>query len=391
LQEDFVNAKLNLNESQAKIVEIETKITSSEKEKSLLEIPIKNIKTSIQEIGTGVYPSIADEAYSNNAKIIDELTKIEKSITNEKRVLDEINSNIKTSENFQKEVEQLISKGSEIVNKSQTSSCPLCEQQYESFSVLASKISNNSLLSNILSSLLNQRAYKNNSINQLSESLKSRREKLVNEITKQLEEKEKKYEAILNDLKKSNGSKSEIVKVIELNTKTLNDLVLRLNGKTIETFEKEIRSLLDKLKIEFESLVIKNEEFKNTISSELLKVENAQKKSSNSLGELDRLNNEAVYLKIVTYFKENYPEQIIGEKILSDELALIIDKLKSNSEKEFKLNKEIEDLNLKLNSYTYEAVQGHNELIGKSIDLFLKIINSFEQEVNSKLFITPHS
>lgn len=387
LKNDFTNLNLKIQESQKKLVEVGDIITNSEKEKSLLEIPINNLKTSIKEINSGLYPSIAEVMYSIHAEIIDELAKNEKSITIEKENLNKINSKIEASESFQKEVEQFISKGSEIINKSKSSSCPLCEQQYESFSVLATKISNNSLLSNVLSILLKERDDKNKSITQLNESLKSKREKLVIEITKQLEEKEKKRGAILDDLKKHNGSKSEILKDIELNTKTRNDLVLKLNGKTIETFEKETSSVLDKLKNEFESLSKKIEEFNNVFTSESLAIENVKNMFTKGLNELDSLNKEAVYLKIVVYFKENYPEQAIGEKILSDGVISIIDKLKSNSEKEIILKKEIEDLNLKLSAYTIDAVKKHNELIGKTKDLYIRVINSFEQEVNSKLSI----
>ena len=387
LSEDFTYTNLKLTEYKTRLVEVDAKITSSEKEKSLLEIPINNFKTSIQEIGKGVYPSIVDEAYFNNAKIIKELAITEKSINTEKKSLIEINSRIQTSESFQIEVEQFISKGSEIVDKSQASSCPLCEQQYESFSDLASKISNNSLLSNVISGLMKERDDKNKSVALLIESLKSKKLLLITDITKQLEEKEKKRTTILDDLKKYNDSKSEFNKEIELYNKNLNDLVLKLNGKTIEAFEKESKSVLEKLKSELALFIKQNEVFKNSILSESLILENIKDRTSKILIERDKLSKEAVYLKIVDYFKVNYPEVTISEKVLSVEITSIANSLKSNADREVIINKEIEDLNLLLNAFTIEDVQKHNELISKSKDLFNKIINSFEQAVKSKLNI----
>ncbi len=387
LKETVAYTNLKLKESKTKLLEIEAIITSFEKEKSLLEIPINNLKTSIHEINTGVYPSVSDETYFNNEKIIDELTQIEKSLTTEKKDLNEINSRIEASENFQKEVEQFISKGSEIVNKSQASACPLCEQQYESFSVLASKISNNRLLSNVLSSFLNERNVKSKSINQLNELLKFKREKLIAEITKKLEEIEKKRKQILDDLKKYSDSKSVFSKEIELNTKILDETVLKLNGKTTEVFEKETQDSLVKLRSEFESFIKKNEELKSLVVSESLKSDNAKEKSLKILAELDRLNKEAVYHRVIEFFRVNYPETEINEKVLTDVLTKTSSSIKYNADREIKLNKEIEDLNTTLNSFKSEDVQKQNELIKKTKELCIKKITGFEQEVKSKLGI----
>ncbi len=381
------NTNEKLQESNTKLVDIQAKITSLEKEKSLVEIPINNLKISIQEINTGVYPSISDEAYSNNEKIIDELTQIEKSLTTEKKDLKEINSKIEANENFQKEVEQFISKGSEIVNKSQTSACPLCEQQYESFSALASKISNNRLLSNVLSSLLNERDVKNKNITQLNESLKLKRERLIAETTKKLEEIEKKRAKILDDLKKYFDSKAVLTKEIELNTKILNETILKLNGKTIEEFEKETQSFLSKLRLEIESFIKKSEEIKSAVVSESSKLDNLKKKSAKILAELDRHNKEEVFSRVIEFFKVNYPEIEINENVLTDELTKTLSNIKSNVDREINLKKEIEDLNTTLNSFKSEDVQKQNELIEKSKELYIKIITGFEQEVKSKLGI----
>lgn len=387
LSENFVNANIKLAEYQAKLVEVETKIANSEKEKSILEIPINNLKNIIQEVGKGLYPSIVDEGYADNIKIIEELEIIETSIAAEQKSLSEINTKIQSSENFQKEFEQFISKGSEIVNKNQASSCPLCEQDYKSFDVLALKISNNSLLSNILSDLLKERDDKNKSIAQLHESLKLKREKLISAITKQLEELENKQAAILDGLKKYINSKSEINIEIESLNKTLSSITIKLNGKTIELFEKDSKSTLDKLKLEFVFLVKENEKIKSSLLAETLKIEDNKEKLSNAIVELERLSKEPLYLRIVDYFKLNHPETAISNKVLSDEITIAINNLKSNAEREVELKKEIETLNLELNAFTIEELQKHNELISKTQDLYNKIINSFEQEVKSKLNI----
>lgn len=387
LKENYSSTNFKLKESQEGLSEIENKISNYEKEKSLLDYPINNFKTVIQEISTGVYPSVLDEMYTNNKKIIDELTQIENSTNNEKNILNEINSKIQANENLQKEVEQFISKGAEIVNKRQTSSCPLCEQQYDSFSELASKISNNKLLSNVLSALFIERDNKNKIINQLNESLRLKREELKNLVTQQLEELEKKRNTISNDLKKISVLKSQTIKDIELYNKYLNDINLKLNGKSFEVFEQESKNLLIKFKSEFDSLVKQNKEVKELISSELIKSETIKEKSAQVIAEIDRLNKETSYLKIIDYFRINFPQVDINSKALSNEIDQLTDRLKNLSVKEVKLKAEIDELKLTLNSFTIENVKKQSEVIEKTKDLLTKVINSFEQEVKSKLNI----
>jgi len=387
LREDFRNANLKITESQSKLSEVETNITNFEREKSLLEIPINNLKTSIQEISSGFYPSITDDVYLQNEKLIEKLKEYEILLTTETKYLNEINSKIEANEKFQKEVEQFISKGSEIVNKSQASACPLCEQQFESFSVLASKISNNKLLSNVLSSLLKEREDKNKSIAKINESIKLNRESLLAEIIKKLGELENNHATILDSLKKYSDTKLGLTKEIELNTKVINEIILKRSGKTIEVFEKETQSFLSKLKFELESLIKKNEELKSQVISESLKLDNSKEKYSKNSTELDNLNKETAYQRIIEYFKANHPEVEIIEKVLNDELTKSLSSINSYAEREASLIKEIEDLNTTLNAYKRDDVQKQNELFNKTKELFIKIKTSFEQEVKLKLGI----
>lgn len=321
LREDFRNANFKIIESQSKLSEVEKNITNFEREKSLLEIPINNLKTSIREISSGFYPSITDDVYLQNEKLIEKLKEYEILLTIETKYLNEINSKIKANEKFQKEVEQFILKGSEIVNKSQASACPLCEQQFESFSVLASKISNNKLLSNVLSSLLKEREDKNKTIAKINETIKSNRQILLAEVTKKLIELENKHTAILDSLKKYSDSKLILTKEIESNTKVINEITLTRSGKTVEVFEKETQSSFSNLKLELESFIKKNEELKSLIRLETLKIENSKDKSSKNLTELDNLNKEPVYQRIIEFFKANHPEVEINEKVLNNELT----------------------------------------------------------------------
>lgn len=387
LKENFTSTDIKLTESKSSLAEIETKIANYEKEITLFDYPINNFKTVVQKISTGIYPTMLDEAYANNKKIIDELTLIEKSIVNEKINLDKINSKIETNQSFQKEVEQFISKGAEIVNKRQTSSCLLCEQKYNSFSELASKISNNKLLSNVLSTLLVERDNKNKQFNELNESLRLKREELKSNVSQQLEKLEKKRNTISNDLKKTNAFKSQVINEIDFYNKNLIDINLKLNGKSFEFFEQESKNLLIKFKSEFDSLVEQIKEVKEQISSELLKSETIKEKSTQIIAEIDRLSKETSYLKIIDYFRINYPQVDINLKVLSIEIVQLTELLKGFSEKEEKLKAEIDELKLTLNSFTIDNIKKQSEIIEKTKEILNKVINSFERDVKSKLNI----
>ena len=110
-------------------------------------------------------------------------------------------------------------------------------------------------------------------------------------------------------------------KDIELNTKILNEIVLKIKGKALKHLKKETQKLFNQIKIRIRILHQKLDALKSSAVSESLKLIMQKKKSSKISTELDRLYNDEVYHGLLSSFEVNYPETEINENILTDELT----------------------------------------------------------------------
>ena len=255
LREDIGITTLKIKESQEKLNGINISIEKCNKDKNLLDIAINKFNATIKDIRFGVYTSISDMAYVNLSANIVRINEIEQTLKSENELLIEINSKINEQKKFQKEIESFITKGSEIINKSQTHTCPLCEQQYDSYHILAQKVSNNNLLSNLLSSLLQEKNRKSIIIFNLNEELQIEREIIISEFTKLIEINEIQLSTILSDSKTFKESKFGVTSEIESLNRNLNDFISNLNGKSADVFENDTKSELVKLKFDLVSRI----------------------------------------------------------------------------------------------------------------------------------------
>ena len=387
LRENIDTTNLKLKKLHEKLNGLNVNIENCNKEINFLDIAINKLTSTIENIGLGAYPSISDETFIDLSKNIIKLNEIEHTLKIENESLLKINTKIDEQEKFQKEIELFITKGSEIINKGQTNICPLCEQQYDSFNNLAQKVLNNSLLSNFLSNLLNEKTKKSNIILNLNKKLKAEKEKIIYEISKSLEINRKKLSETLSGLNTFDELKVGVISEIESLNRILNNLISKLNGKSADVFEKDTKRDLVNLQLDLLSIISNYDELKKIIISESESLKNFQNKLKNLEEEKVKLSKEPIYIKVVEYFRINYPEQKRSEAFLSTEIKMSVDKLNLNLHKETIIKKEIDDLNILLNKHTKEDIQKHLELLEKTKDLHSKIINSFKLAVNTKLNI----
>src|SRR5690606_8922157 len=84
-------------------------------------------------------------------------------------------------------ITDFIKAGLSIVDERQSSTCPLCEQDYESYNLLVEKITNNKALDETLKTLLAQKSKSELRIFELTTGLKESREQLLNVYRQQLD------------------------------------------------------------------------------------------------------------------------------------------------------------------------------------------------------------
>ena len=228
-------------------------------------------------------------------------------LTNElKAALGKTESEITNANKLNVDVEQLITKGADIISKSHSSVCPLCKHEYNDFETLIQKVSENTFLSERMKILL---------------SLKNKDEKeLENILTLQNEEKNTILRYINDDViglkdkqSKEVIAKSELSKVIaiyKLNVRKLesdiNEILKVLGGNDVEALKKDLeKRIAESSRISDELKTSQDENLKtrqplaqrrNVINEHEIPVSQAK---------INELKENMSFVRIINFMSEN--------------------------------------------------------------------------------------
>ena len=339
-------------------------------------------KLIIESIEKNIFRNIGlSSDYDETVKEIESLRQENES--KQEEFTDKIDKQ-KQNEQYDAQIKELLSLGIGIVEKKQTNTCPLCNEEQDSFHVLRSRISNNHFLDNLGKKLfeqteqIKQEIKKNEDrINILKNSIISEYNKKVQEIESELslldlKTKEINLDSLQEDVNSQESSLISLLKKTEYKSKDdfetskkndINELSVKLT-KNYEQ-KKELEELLNELKAKIElcNLVIKN--IKNNISELKEKEEYkiistfAQQFDNNTdiklkLDELMKSNNNLITENFVNLDKENK----LSEKLLSKYHLINIADIQNNIQ-------ELKDISSNISSeilefeYSYENYFNH--------------------------------
>jgi exonuclease SbcC len=327
---------------------------SSETKITKLKTQNTYFKTRIDEIGVARY-SIKDfEEEPKFKKIVSELEIKNNKIAEKRKELITLNSKIEKQQVLNSSIQEFIKEGLKLVNESQSSNCPLCEQSYSDFSMLASKISGNKALSQVLQELLKQKQILSSIINSLDTEVKVDVDLLLDFYNKKIDglnieiEKEsiepidRKIIEVTEKVKSLKFNKNEIVLLMGgMSFLDYRDQLKEQKSKFLNSKIKSTRELnvfKDQLKIKIE----KNEEIKKQL---ILLIEEKE----------DLLKNED-YLTILNYFKKNYPSENISKLLLINSLESLENNQSTCKEDAKLLSSLISPLNIKLSKYSLDKL-----------------------------------
>jgi exonuclease SbcC len=412
-KESISKINLNIKGTESQIFNLRAEIEKKEKEVKSINDKSEEFVKLIEEVRLNQYSKLLVREYPELIKLIDELENKNESLSSERAKLKDLNSSIDQQQTLNNTIEEFIRSGLSIVNERQSSNCPLCEQTYESYNLLAKKISNNKALSDVLKRLLSEKSAVNQQISSLSDAIKLSNEILVTFYNAQINNlntiKQKLFHT-LETLKKEHENKvNDLRDLKEKNS----DIVVKLNGLTVEEFEKQLdKSITETLKNQsnFNQLLSPIKIEINTLT-EQIKGLNDQiillKK------EIENLEANEKYTFVITWYKNNYPDQLFNQKplidrnesisknivdisnkvvVLGETIKIINGELSSfNKENLLKDKKELEDIKQasedKINSYKYFLKDKLDIDLSESSDkeVLLKILNDRETHYKSEL------
>lgn len=354
----------------------------NEKEQRELESAIKNLQRIIKEITDGLYPQISEDENQEVSELVQKLERSEHLLSNENTTLKSLNTTIKQQETLNQTISDFIKAGLSIVNERQSSSCPLCEQVYGSYSVLVEKITNNKALDETLKTLLSQKSKSELRISDLTTNVKQSREQLLSIYSQQLDKlstKNQKEKQLLESLRLN-------IKDVEVELNILKEKneiqKLDLKGLSFEIFEKQIDENIkeaNKVSDIVSPKISNNKEAIDKAKEQLVSLKNQidlVKKENESL-----INNEK-YVSVTGWFNEYFPDKEINKELLlqrdsslTQSISQFATILKETEEKSDALNQELTSFkreNLLQEKTELEKLTHENDLKLTAYRYFLK-------------------
>ena len=310
----------------------------------------------IAEINIGQYSQLSVDKNPNFSGILKGLEEKNTQIHNSRLKLKELNLKIDQQQSLNSTIEEFIKSGLSIVNERQNSSCPLCEQTYESYYQLSQKISNNKALNNILQEFLKEKNILTQRISKLNEEIKKGHEILTGFYRKQIDELffiRQGLGQTIDHLKKEISSKENNLLRFK---QRLSECNIQLNGLPAEEYEKQLEvSIQEAVKSRDGSAKLHSDITVKTASlDEQIKTQDAQINLIKK--EIQRLESTEKYVFVVAWFKDHFPNHLISENILSARNTSILKKIDAASTQIVDLRAEIEVLKKDLSTHTKEGI-----------------------------------
>lgn len=319
-----------------------------EKEQRELESAITNLQRIIKEITTGQYPQISKDENREIGELVRKLEENEQLLSNENTTLKSLNATLNKQETLNQTISDFIKAGLSIVDERQSSSCPLCEQAYNSYSALVEKITNNKALDEALKTLLAQKSKSELRISDLTTIVKQSREQLLDIYSQQLNGLSAKNQEGRHLLE----SLGQIIKDMEVELNILKQKKevqkLDLKGLSYEDFEKQINENTieaNKAKDLINPKLTTNKESIDKAKEQLMSLGNQidlLKKENESL-----FNNEK-YVSVTGWFNEYFTDKEINKELLfqrdsslTQSISQLATNLKETDEKNNILDREL--------------------------------------------------
>lgn len=305
-----LNEKNTVKKSLTLLIESSTKTNSEHEERiNTISKEIKDWDEIVNQISADDFQLPENEKTKSFYESIKRLKLSVSLIADLKTTLSKTETEIANANKLNADIEQLISKGADIVSKSQSSVCPLCKHDHDKFESLIKNISENTFLSERMKNLLSQKIKNEQELESLLNQQKEEKNAILNAIN-----------PIVNSLKENQSkeviTKNDLVKAIEeykLKAQNLdaeiNKLLKELGGNDFETIKKDLDGKLTESSRISEELKANQEKCFTTCQPlEQRKKVITEHEVPNFRMKQDELKEIDAYVRIINFMSENQIE-----------------------------------------------------------------------------------
>ncbi len=275
--------------------------------------------------------------FEKQKPLIEKIKKLQEAQRNKNIELLAIEDEINTQNQFNNELKNFVTNGLNIINKSNSSECPLCTQAYKSFEELSNRVIGNKFLGDFLKEKLEFKAKVEEEIRQVVELLNFNLESLKKQINEQIK-------PFKNDLLKLEKEVNKLViqeqeKRIELEIiqNSSNEVSLFFNNEIdILSFENNLKEKIGKIKEEVSDLNLRI----NSDSSKINENQNRLKSNNNNVEilkvSISKIKSLEEFHKVKMFFSEHLNTTEITKSVLEHEK-------RENETKLLKLKNELDE------------------------------------------------
>ncbi|OOV29146.1 hypothetical protein BXU11_04270 [Flavobacterium sp. LM5] len=377
-------------DSQKNIDDLSKSIGTEEKKQNDLKTILDEFGYYEDKIRNDIALLLEFKLFDQHKELITNYIYEKKKLENFKRNIQEIQFKIDNQNQFNKELNDFINLGLELVNNSKSSDCPLCNYSYYSFEKLSENILSNKLLDSKLKIYLEEKIEIESNANKLVLQLSVNKEKIEKAFTLIKQPYLSNYKNRQNVLDKLDSERKANLEKLNSNQAILNNINLSLgDSKTFE--ELSTKTQKDLSKIDSQILELSNQMKKNdeTLLEKETLIKSTQEKLEISERNLLKYQSSNEYKEIREYFIKELNVNNIEKSILSEGISNIQININDLTSKKESAIKSLHELKIKLSNYTLSK----NEYI-KSIEevndlknIMLRIYESYENYIQSEFGI----
>lgn len=352
----------------------------------------KIVEQNLIHFEEGLLSNIEGLSEENQANIV-QIEKLFRDIENSNSIIKDYEKKISEEIQIKEDVKFLLQIGTEIIEQSQTETCPLCNTKHNSFQYLLERISDNPLLSEKESILL-----KNKSLEEVKQKTnKDLIDTLKSEIKKDILDKQQKLEVEIFNNTKSIG---ETVQEKEFLEKEINDKITELEAYTKKTENLQEKEFQLKLESQKKINIVTKQEEEEKLAKEIGRQSLLNKeiqalidKNKVSIDIISSTKENPEYKTVlnfqVTHYLESINPELLQSLIIkeSDKIKAIENQITEYNFKIDKLNKLLlpVDISKIENDITNKEAQLQNTFESLSnFNTFIKKINVSEENAGNK-------
>jgi len=374
------------SENQTKQLNKEANLKKDELEKKSknidsLEVFVNDLSSALLNIENGIFPSEFDKNFVKYSDQLQNHDGLKKKQEEENKSLNSVKQEIIEHDNFQAELESFISKGLSIINDKKTDSCPLCNQEYKSYTDLADKVVNNKLLSEKSNLLLSRKNEIENNVNGISEDIIKTTVVLVDSIKKDISETELKIQELKIQVLNLKQSITNFEPKVENESKSLANLRSSILNKSIKEYNEWAKEQLDKLGEEIKKYQSDLMSLKDKIKNNEEQFQIAITKINLSNKDMEALKNDKVVNEVRNFFSENYPNLDLDSKYINEDLSSLAKTQKEYQSNFERLRNNIELKEKDLVSFNEDSLKQELEGLNSNIDTISRVAEIYKIEV----------